>query len=225
MNHIGELNEQPLHAALKAWYAKPGDGVEVSLGGYVIDIVQGDLLVEIQTGNFHAIKGKLLSLVEGHPVRLVYPIARAKWLVKLPREGWQAPRRRKSPKRGRVVDVFAELVSFPRLLREDNFSLEVVLIREEEVRRYTGDGWRKRGWKTVERRLLNVEGRRLFQRPADMAALLPQGLPHTFTTADLSQALSIPRRLSQKMAYCLREMGAIDKIGKRGRAYLYEREA
>ncbi|MBS1249127.1 MAG: hypothetical protein MAG431_00700 [Chloroflexi bacterium] len=224
MNHIGKLNEQPLHKALKAWYAQPGDGIEASVDGYVIDIVQGDGLVEIQTGNFSALKGKLLTLVKDHPVRLVYPIAREKWLFKLPRKGWDAPRRRKSPKQGRVVEVFGELVSFPQLLQEKNFTLEVALIQEEEVRRYVGKkAWYKNGWKTVERRLLDVLERRVFGTPGDVATLLPPGLPETFTTADLSQALDIPRWLAQKMAYCLREMGVLAHVGKRGNAFLYER--
>ena len=224
MNHIGVLNERSLHAALKSWYAKAGDRVEVSVDGYVIDLVQGDLLVEIQTGSFSSIKRKMFSLVDNHPIRLVYPIAREKWLFKQPREGWGAPRRRKSPKRGRVVEIFVELVSFPQLLWKDNFSLEVVLIQEEEVRRYVGKkkAWRKNGWATVDRRLLDVVERRLFKCPADMAALLPKGLPDTFTTADLAQALDAPRWLAQKMAYCLREMGGINQIGKRGGSYLYE---
>ena len=51
MNHrIGELNEQPLHAALKEWYVQPGDQVEVQLDGYYIDLVRGERLIEIQTG-------------------------------------------------------------------------------------------------------------------------------------------------------------------------------
>jgi hypothetical protein len=75
MNIIGELNEQPLHAALKAWYARPGDRMEVPLDGYVIDLVQGELLIEIQTGNFSDIKRKLHELVPRYPVRLIYPVA------------------------------------------------------------------------------------------------------------------------------------------------------
>ncbi|GAG31638.1 unnamed protein product, partial [marine sediment metagenome] len=46
---IGLLNEKPLHAALKEWYARPEDRLEASVAGFVIDVVQGDLLVEIQT--------------------------------------------------------------------------------------------------------------------------------------------------------------------------------
>ena len=70
-NGVGVLNEKPLHAALKAWYAQPGDEFEALVDGSVIDIVRGDLLVEIQTRNFSALKRKLEKLVVDHPVRLV----------------------------------------------------------------------------------------------------------------------------------------------------------
>ena len=46
---IGTLNEKPLHAGLKTWYAKPGDTFEIKVDNYFIDIIQDDLLVEIQT--------------------------------------------------------------------------------------------------------------------------------------------------------------------------------
>ena len=54
-----------------------------------------------------------------------------------------------------------------------------------------------------------------------MATLLPSTLEQPFTTAALASALDKPRWLAQKMAYCLREMGAIDQVGTQGRAYLY----
>jgi len=218
---IGCLNEKPLHAALKAWYARPGDRLEVPVDGFVIDVVQGDLLVEIQTGNFSAIKSKLRQLTETHPLRLVYPVAREKWLLKR-KDGSQRMTRRKSPQRGRVTDVFWELVSFPRLLLHPNFSLEVVLIQEEEVRRYTGRRrWRRGGWVTEERRLIKVVERHPFESAADVGALLPGDLAAPFTTADLAKRMEIRLKLAQKMAYCLRRMGAIRQVGKRGRAYLY----
>ena len=57
-NMIGALNEKPLHAALKQWYARPDDLIEVSVDGFTVDIVRGDLLIEIQTRNLSAIKRK-----------------------------------------------------------------------------------------------------------------------------------------------------------------------
>ena len=221
---ISTLNEKPLHAALKTWYARPSDRIEDSVEGFLVDIVRGDLLVEIQTRNFVAIKPKLVGLTVHHPVRLVYPIAREKWIVKLAKDGHTRLSRRKSPKRGTVEQVFEELVSFPKLLSNPNFSIEVLLIQEEEVRRYDGArGWRRKGWVTHERQLLEVVGGRLFETPADMAALIPSALAEPFTTSDLAAAISGPRGLAQKMAYCLREMGATAPVGKRGNAILYTR--
>ena len=222
-NKIGTLNEKPLHAALKAWYARPGDQFEASVDRFVIDILRNDLLVEIQTRSFAAIKRKLFELVPRHPVRLVYPIAQEKWIAKLTADGQTIKSRRKSPKRGAIEELFVELVSFPELLPSPNFSLHVLLIQEEVVRRYDGGGrrWRRRGWVTHERCLLQVVDDCLFQTPADLAALIPSTLPDPFTTLDLAKAAARPRRLAQKMAYCLREMGAITAVGKQGNAILY----
>ena len=222
---IGSLNEKPLHAALKKWIAGPHDQFEVSVDGFVIDIVQGDFLVEIQTKNFASIKRKIMTLTVGHKVRLVYPIAREKWIVKRATgRGGEVGDRRKSPKRGGLEQIFEELVAFPKLIANPNFSLMLLLIREEELRRYDATrGWRRKGWVTEERRLLEVVDQRLIESTEDMGAFIPSGLPGPFTTSDLAAALGQTRRFAQKMAYCLREMGVIARAGTRARANLYER--
>jgi hypothetical protein len=159
-------------------------------------------------------------------VHLVHPIAQEKWIIKLDDDGRSHTSRRKSPKRGQVEDIFAELVSFPRLLAHPHFSLEVLMIQEDELRRHDpGRGWRRRGWMTVEHRLLQVVDRWVFETPEDIGRLLPLTLAEPFTTADLAVALSRPRRLAQQMAYCLREMGLLTPVGKRRNAVLYERAA
>jgi hypothetical protein len=223
-SHIGSLNERPLHAALKTWYAQPGDKIEEQVDGYVIDIVRGALLIEIQTGGFSSIKRKLLDLVTRHRVRLVYPIAREKWIVKLAGDGQIPLSRRKSPKRGEYHHLFGELVSFPALMADSSFTLEVLLVQEEEQRHHVpGRAWRRRGWVTQERRLLQVLERRAFRTPQNLSDLLPPELPQPFTSLDISHALRQRRRLATQTAYCLREMGAISPVGKRGNTILYER--
>jgi hypothetical protein len=223
MSPIGTLNEKPLHAALKEWYAQPGDQFETSVDGFVVDLVRNDLLIEIQTGNFSSIKSKLHSLAENHLLRLVYPIAREKWIVRLATNSrGRAAGRRRSPKRGVLEQVFSELVSIPRLMANPNFSLEVLFIHEEEVRRFDGKRrWRRRGWVTHERRLLDVVGHLIFAGPADLQALIPSHLTPPWTTADLATAIGQPRWLAQKMVYCMRESGAAKMVGKRGNAILY----
>ena len=222
MSGIGLLNEKPLHASLKAWYAQPGDQFEVAVGGCVIDIVRDDLLVEIQTGNFASIKSKLRDLVRAHQIRLIYPIAQERWIVKQAKDNSGGVTRRKSPKIGRVEELFREMVSFPDLLLNPNFSVEVLLIKEEEMRRYEGKGrWRKRGWAIEERRLLRVVERRLFGEAADLQTLLPEKIGESFTTRDLVDTLGIRMQLAQKMAYCLHKAGVIALKGKQGRFKLY----
>jgi hypothetical protein len=224
MPGIGLLNEKPLHASLKKWYASPGDKLEVLVDGFVIDIVRDDLLLEIQTGSFAAIKPKLNKLTSSHHVRLIYPIALEKWIVKLPSGNCSQVSRRKSPRRGRSEDLFWEMVSFPHLLANPNFSVEVVLTREEEVRRYDGKrGWRRRGWVTEERRLLEVIEQRLYEEPADLHAFLPDDF-ETFTAGNLANAIDVRSHLAQKMVYCMRKATSIELVGKRGRANLYRVE-
>lgn len=221
---INTFNEGHLHAALKAWYAEAGDELETEVDGYIIDLVRGPLLVEIQTGNFTALKKKLARLLPEHPLRLVYPIAFEKWIVKLDEDEETRLSRRKSPKRGAVEHVFYELVRIPHLLRHPNFSLEILLIQEEEHRIYDGSrAWRRRGWVTHERYLLEVLERQLFTTPAALARLLPPGLPCPFTTADLAEGLERRRAVAQKMAYCLRKLELLKPVGKKGNAILYER--
>jgi len=223
---IGTLNEKSLHAELKAWVHCPGDQVEVEVEGFVVDIVRDGLLIEVQTRNFTAIKPKLITLVERHPIRLVYPIAERKWILKVGEDGQTPISRRRSPKQGTFELVFGELVRIPTLLANPRFSLEVLLIHEEEQRRYeAGRAWRRKGWVTHERRLLEVVDRRLFESPEDLGDLIPAGLPGEFTTADLTEAIHRPRRLAQQMAYCLRELGLIERIGQQGNALLYTRAA
>ncbi len=223
-SQISTLNEGPLHAALKSWYTRPGDRLEVPVEGFIIDIVRDGLLIEIQIANLSSLKRKLPALADLHPIRLVVPIPREKWIIRLADDGRSVLGRRRSPKRGQIEDIFGELVSFPLLLAHPNFSLEVLLTQEEEVRRYDGSrGWRRKGWVTHERRLLEVVDWRRFSTPEEIAELLPRYLEEPFSTSDLAAAVSRPRRLAQRMAYCLREMGEIEAVGKQGNAILYRR--
>jgi hypothetical protein len=220
---IGLLQETSLHAALKAWYMHQGDQVEVPVGGFVVDIVRGELLIEIQTRHFSSLRQKLIRLTQRHPVRLVYPVPQEKWIVRLAADGLTPISRRKSPKRGRVEHLFLELVRFPQLVTQPNFSVEVLLTREEEVWQDDKRGsWRRKGWSIADRRLVNIVASILLESPSDFLALLPPELPNPFTTLDLARALNQPRYLAQKMAYCLRAMGTVEVVGKQGNAWLYQ---
>lgn len=225
---IGTLRETALHAALKQHLARPGDRLEVPVDGFVADLVRpdplrGDLIVEVQTGSFSALKRKLPSLLDRHRVCLVHPIALEKWIVRLDAAGRQVSRR-KSPRRGAIEDLFLELVSVPGLMAHPGLTLEVLLTREEEVRAPAHRArrrWRRRDWRVADRRLIDVVKSVEFQRPRDFLVFIPPTLPQPFTSRALAQALAVPDDLAHKITYCLRHMGVLVEAGYEKRARLF----
>jgi len=221
--HIGTLNEKPLHAALKEYIAEEGDRFEVSVDRFVVDILRGSQIIEIQTGSTSALRRKLAVLLGRFVVRLVIPVAARKDIVRIDTEGAVISTRR-SPKRLTVLDSFGELASLREILGDPNFSIEVLLIHEEEVRRprKPSGRWQK-DWEVDERRLVEVLDRISFDHPGDFLAAIPSTLPEPFTTADIARAIGRPRRAAQAIAYCLREMGAIHAIDQTKQGIRYRR--
>ncbi|HZE03755.1 MAG TPA: hypothetical protein VE127_00935, partial [Solirubrobacteraceae bacterium] len=112
MSSIGVLREGPLHAALKAALAQPGDRLEVPVGRFVIDLVRADgELVEVQTGGFAALGPKLDALLDDHRIRIVCPLAAERRIVRVDADG-EVLSARRSPKSMAVIEVFDRIVSF-----------------------------------------------------------------------------------------------------------------
>ena len=223
---IGLLRERHLHASLKRWYAQPGDLEEVPLDGFVIDLVRGDLLIEVQTRGFAGMKPKVKALLDGgRRLRVVHPIAVDRWIVNVEADG-EILSRRLSPRHGALVDVASELITFPELLARPAFEVAVLLTAEEEYRHLVpGTCWRRKGWTVIERRLVEVREHVVLAQPADLVTLVPAGIAAQFTTADLAVALKRPRRVAQHLAYCLAKAGVIEAVGKRGHAIEYRLSA
>jgi hypothetical protein len=217
--------ETTFHRQLKERYAPPGALLEQRVGRYRIDVVDGRRLVEIQISSLTAIRDKIAALVKEHNVLLVKPIVVEKHLVKRWRKGCRIVSRRRSPKRGTLVDLFDELVHFTRVFPHKRLTLEVPLVNIEEWR-YPGHGrrrWRRPNDFIVEDQLLLevIEVHR-FRRAADLCRLLPPGLPRPFHTGQLADGLGVQRWIAQRMAYCLRHMGAVETVGKQRGAWLYK---
>lgn len=218
---IGTVRETRLHAGLKDWYALPGDSREAVVDRYIVDLVRGKELIEIQTGNFARMRSKLNVLLANYKVRVVYPIAIEKWILRIGNSG-KIIQRRKSPKQGKVEELFNSLIYLSDLVHQEFFTLEVLFVRQEDVWRDDGKGsWHRKHWSISDRHLLGVVGSRVFTTYDDYSKLLPQGLGQQFTVSDLAQKARLTKRLSGKMVYCLNRMGALQKVGKSGKAFLY----
>jgi hypothetical protein len=223
---LSTYREGSLHAALKARYAWAiaGARVEAAVDGFIVDVVSPGELVEIQTVSFASARAKLEQLVRTHRV-VVHPIPIEKWLVRVDADGAILGRRR-SPKRGLPIDLFDELVSIPGLVAHPNFRVELALTCEAEIRGPVPDGVRyryPRAWLRLDRRLVDVIETMRIDTAADLLALLPDGLPEPFTTADIVLATRRSRRLAMRAVYCLERSGAITRQARIGRFVAYRR--
>lgn len=223
--------ETSLHRQLKQLYASDDDDAqqEVRLGDYRIDVVAGDELIEIQHGSLSAIRNKVQRLLKKkHRVRVVKPIVARKLLVKREAKGRRVVDRRMSPKRCTILDVFHELIYFTRVFPHPNLLLEVPLVEVEEWR-YPGHGRRRRrrqrDHQVEDQKLVDVNEVFCFRTAQDLTKLIPRRLPSPFHTGDIAQALEIDRWFAQRIAYCLRHMGGIKQVGKKGNALLYQKVA
>lgn len=221
--------ETSLHRQLKSLYVADAAQHEVVLGDYRIDAIRGNELIEVQHGSLAAIRDKIRRLLETHRVRVVKPIVARKTLVKLAEPGGEPQSTRKSPKRGTVLDLFDELVYFTRVFPHPRLTLEAVLVEVVETR-YPGRGKRRRRrkpdqeYQTEDQQLVAVDSRHEFRKASDLLKLLPAKLPRPFHTGHLAEGLGVQRWIAQRIAYCLRHMGAVEEAGKTGNAILYRRK-
>ena len=221
MSSIGVLRESPLHAAVKVLLAEPGDRFEVPVGPFVIDLVRADgELVEVQTGGFGALGKKLDALLDDHRMRIVHPIPAERRIVRADEHG-QVLSARRSPKRATALAVFDKLVAFPSLLTHPNLTIEVLLLREDHIRRTQPTTARGRTRDPGERRLVDIVDRIALRGPQDVVAALPALPVAPFTTRELADHMGCGAVLAQRALYCLRSMGIVEQAGKRGPAPLH----
>jgi hypothetical protein len=223
---FGPAVETSLHRELKEFYCDDDAGREVSVRGYRIDAIVEGALIEIQQASLAALRAKTRALLETHDVVVVKPLSALKTILRLKRRNGPVASRRTSPRHETIHDIFQDLVHFVNVFPHPRLTLEVLLTEQEETRVPKRKRWfRSKDYTVADRRLVAVRSRHVFRTAADLSQLLPDGLGQQFTTAEIARLLEIPRWLAQKMAYCLRQTGAITIAGKRGNAVLYTRVA
>jgi hypothetical protein len=225
VSSIGVLREGPLHAAVKAMLAAPGDRLEVPVGRFVIDLVRADgELVEVQTGGFGPLAAKLDALLDRHRFRIVHPVAAERRIVRVDEHG-EVLSIRRSPKRATVVEVFDKLTAFPSLLTHPNLTIEVLLLGEDHLRAAGPVTVRRRTRDPGTRHLREVRARIELHDTDDVVRTLPPLPAQPFSTRELASLLGCSQLLAQRTAYCLRAINIIEAAGNRGRTPLHRRTA
>src|SRR3990172_11484702 len=126
--------ETSLHRSLKEVYCLRGARTEAAVHGYRADVLCPDSIVEIQASPLGAIARKVTDLLRHTAVLVVKPIAERKIITQAPSSRSQAVSSRLSPKRGKLLDIFNDLVRFTRVFPHPRLTIEVALTEEEELR-------------------------------------------------------------------------------------------
>ena len=221
---IGTLGEKTLHAVIKHYFESDKSKHEIWVDGFVIDIVNDTGLIEIQTRSFNSLRNKLTMLLEEHPILLVYPLPRTKWLYWIDKQTGEITKKRKSPKVGRVYDAIPELYKIRLLLNHPNLRLCIILVDLEEYRYL--DGWsndKKKGSTRYNRIPIDIVEEIYINNIYDFQTLIPEPMGEQFTSKDYKAAAKINMRTAQTALNILNYVNAVERVGKQGNLYVYER--
>jgi hypothetical protein len=221
--NIGTYKEKTLHSVLKYYYSPEIDYHEVKLGRYIADIMQNEQIIEIQTGSFTPLRGKLAYFVPLYPVTVVYPVPHVKWISWIDPQTGEVTKKRKSPKQGSPYSIFGELYKIKDFLTHEHFHLRIVMLDLEEYRNL--DGWsrdRKKGSHRHDRIPVGLDSEIVLTTPQDYMFFIPEAFYETeFTIAQFGSVCQLNRRLSYNAVKILNDIGLLNFVGKRGNAFVY----
>lgn len=220
---IGTLSEKTVHAIFKNYYQPDEDKQEIPIENYVADIYADGEIIEIQTGQFNRMRDKLSAFLPFYQVTIVHPIPRQKWLIWIDEESGELSAKRKSPKKGTPYQAFKELYKIKMFLKEPNLRLKLVLVDMEEYRLL--NGWsqdKKKGSTRYDRIPTDLVEEVTIERVEDYMQFIPCQLEGTYTVKEFAKAAHIPAALAGVVMNLLYYVGTVERVGKKGNAYLYE---
>ncbi|MCM1382729.1 MAG: hypothetical protein NC192_12395 [Muribaculaceae bacterium] len=221
---IGTYGEKTVHAVLKNYFEPYYDGHERKIGGYVADIVGEDGIIEIQTAGFDKLRKKLAAFLSVSRVTVVHPIPRQKWIISIDPETGEQGKKRKSPVTGTPWDVFPELYKIKEFLRDENFRLCIVMINVLEYRRppeKNGRG-RRRGYVRYDRIPTELAEEIYIGEKSDWEYFIPKNLPEEYTSKDFGNLSGVGQKYASFVLNILTEIGAVERVGKKGNSFLYK---
>ncbi len=220
---IGTLSEKTLHAILKNFYEPNEDKQEIPIDRYVADIYTGTEIIEIQTGQFNRMRDKLNCFLQEFPVTIVYPVARQRWLHWIDEETGEVSEGRKSPKKGNEYSVFVELYRIKAFLTNPNLKLKIVLLDMDEYKLLNGWGKQKKNNASKYDRIPNQFVEEIcIDRKEDYLQFIPYDLLEPFTVKEYAKAVKCSEKQASVALNLLHYLRIVDRVGKKGNAFLYE---
>ena len=220
---IGTLSEKTTHMILKNYYEPDVDKQEIPIGNYVADIFTGQEIIEIQSAGFGKMRDKLEAFLPEYPVTIVHPIPHIKRLIWIDQETGALSAPHRSPKKGNAYDAFLELYRIRDYLADRHLTVKLLLMELEEYKLLNGYGKNKKIRASKYDRIpLDIIEEIVIERPEDLMQFVPLELEEPFTVKQFAKAARINDRMASLAIKLYQYYGMMERIGKNGRAYLYE---
>ena len=218
---IGTMGEKSVHRVLKYCCNPYADGREVTIGGYVADVVGEHGIIEIQSARFDRLKAKLGAFLSCCPVTVVWPAEKEKWICMVDPVTGELKSRRKSPVHQSVYHSYPELYRLREYLALPDLRFRAVLLETEEYR-YPSP---KKGKRAVrcDRIPLKLLGQVALDTPEDHLALLPEDLPEQFGAREVAAALKLDQNTVRIMLRVMEVAGAVRQTGKEKNRILFSK--
>ncbi len=221
--NIGGLSEKALHLTFKLFYEPDINYREVALGAFQADILHNGCAVEIQTGNFGALRKKIGALPEDTSLTVVHPLLAEKRLFRIDPDSGEVTGGRKSPSHEDIYDAFGELVRIRESLLRKELAFVFPVVGADEYRMVCNH-YRTHNSVKYECYPRTLFGFWEFDTPYAFAALLPP-LPEgekQYTTASCAKLLGKTRSGAGAFLATLVSLDILKRTKGRGREYLYE---
>lgn len=241
---IGTLGEKQMHAAIKRFICPDREKHEVIIDGskgcinsdtdandndrkkrrFVADILDGNTIYEIQTGQFAPLKNKISWVLENtsYNIVVIHPIAETKWINLIDRESGDVKKRYRSPVRGKIYDIAPELYAFEDFIACPRFSLVILIMEAEQYKKNISKSSRPR-YKKYELIPVNLLRAHIFKSAEDYKLFVPDTLPEIFTVKQYSEKTGIRGIEAYSIVKTLCHIGLLRENGKIGRAAAYSR--
>lgn len=221
---IGTLSEKTMHAVVKNFYEPDEIFQEQKVGNFVADIFKDDEIIEIQTRNLNALRKKLTAFLPEYPVTVVHPVVHQKMLIWIDPETGELSEPRKVSRKGTPLGAFRELYKIKMFLHDPNLSVVLLLVNATEYRVLNSNPkYQKKHTVRYDRIPTELVGELILKDARDYLSLIPETLPDEFKVKEIAKAAKITERTAGYVVNIMKDMGAIEKVGEDGRAYVYRR--
>lgn len=219
---IGTLSEKTLHAILKDYFEPDAAYQEVKIDGYFADIARKGEIFEIQTRDLYRLAPKISTFIVENSVTVIYPIALSKKIFWLDPSTGESLSERKSPKKGKEIDVLPELYGLREFLLHENFRVCLMLLEVNEYRVPDGYGKdRKKRATKLDRYPTALIDEIYLEKAEDYLRFLPKNLPSEFSSSDFRIAARCDLFTAQRALNIFSSIGLIQPMGKKGRYKTY----